>query len=572
MITRPLLLKISLLCYIINSALPLYAQNTSALDTAPGVNPQATAPEATPTPVPAAGIPGGTSLLSNGDFSLATLDRAWPDDWAKGESGIAWKQDGAKHFLSFVSQHPDQQVELERVIDIPAGVAAVEFSARYRVAGLKNGYSGGYDARTNILFLDASSKPVGAAPPVIFSSGAKQWTTITERFAVRKGAVKFLINPCLFRVKAGTLDIAEIHVTTIGEPDASKVVAEDAAAAEKKAAEQKTILEREAALPSKSPELKVSGNKLVTADGKTVWLQGMNVCGLEWLPEGNNPVWSVHVAIDDWKASVIRLPVMDSFWFGRGKGKFVSNDQEAYRAIVDQAIKVAAGKGAYIVLDLHRYLTPDDRCVEFWKDAAARYKNNPAVLFDIMNEPHDTTWDIWRNGGELVTKGKDARTIQSVGMQGLVDAVRGTGAKNIIVAGGLGYAFDLTGIVKGYALDDKGGNGIMYATHFYNWHKGWAKHFMEVAARYPILVGECGADPHKMNFIPAKDQEDPYTWAPDAIGFIQKNHLNWTAWCLHTRATPNMLLDFDYYTPTPFWGAFVKDALAGRQYQMKRER
>jgi endoglucanase len=75
-----------------------------------------------------------------------------------------------------------------------------------------------------------------------------------------------------------------------------------------------------------------------------------------------------------------------------------------------------------------------------------------------------------------------------------------------------------------------------------------------------------------MNFIPANRQENPYTWAPDAIGFIQKNHLNWTAWCFHTRATPDLLLDWDYYTPTPFWGAFVKDALAGKAYEMKRER
>ena len=171
-------------------------------------------------------------------------------------------------------------------------------------------------------------------------------------------------------------------------------------------------------------------------------------------------------------------------------------------------------------------------------------------------------------------KNKDgtSHTIQGVGMQALVDAVRGTGAKNIIVAGGLGWAFDLTGIVNGYALDDKGGNGIMYATHFYNWHGGWAKNILGTAAKYPVLVGECGADINKMNFIPLNAQEDPYTWAPDAIGFIQKHHLNWTAWCFHTRATPDMILDWEYCTPTPFWGAFVKDALAGKQYDMKRER
>jgi hypothetical protein len=302
-------------------------------------------------------------------------------------------------------------------------------------------------------------------------------------------------------------------------------------------------------------------------------LQGVNIGNLSIRPDEEHKIlWSAHVALEDWHANVIRLPVLDSFWFGRGRGTMASNDANAYRAIADKVIRMAAGHGAYVIFDLHRYLTPDQSCVDFWKDAAARYANDPAVLFDILNEPHDTTWDVWRNGGLVHEKGKNPHDIVGVGMQALVDTVRGAGAKNIIVAGGLSYAFDLSGIVNGYALDDQNGHGIMYATHFYNWHRNWAKHILPTAAKYPVLVGECGADLAKMNFIPAKQQEDPYTWAPDAIAFIQKNHLNWTAWCFHTRANPNLLLDWDYDTPTPYWGAFVKTALNGQHYEMNRER
>jgi endoglucanase len=152
----------------------------------------------------------------------------------------------------------------------------------------------------------------------------------------------------------------------------------------------------------------------------------------------------------------------------------------------------------------------------------------------------------------------------------LVDAVRSTGAKNIIAAGGLGYAYDLTGILNGFALDDKGGNGIMYATHFYNWHKGWEKHFLPVAEKYPILIGETGADVRKMNFIPANEQEDPMTWTPDMLGLVQKYKLNFTAWCLHTHATPSLISDWDY-TPTPS-GELVKEALHGKQFELKAMR
>jgi hypothetical protein len=340
-------------------------------------------------------------------------------------------------------------------------------------------------------------------------------------------------------------------------------------------AEQQAILDQEMASLPKTKALKVSGNQLVTLEGAKVWLQGVNVVPLAWSPTGEGQVlWSIHVAIDDWKANVIRLPVQDSFWFGKGRGAVRGNNQEAYREIVDQAVRLAAAKGAYLALDLHRFLTPDDSCIAFWKDAAARYKDNPAVLFDVFNEPHDTSWDVWRDGGPVEIKQKDgtSQAVQGVGMQALAKAVRSTGAKNVIIAGGLDYAYDLTGILKGYALDDLGGHGIMYATHFYNWHKGWNEHFMAVAEKYPIIVGETGADTKKMNFLPADIQEDPYTWAPDAIAFIQKHRLNWTAWSFHTRATPVMLVNMDDYQPTPFWGAFVKDALAGKPFEMKKER
>ena len=143
-----------------------------------------------------------------------------------------------------------------------------------------------------------------------------------------------------------------------------------------------------------------------------------------------------------------------------------------------------------------------------------------------------------------------------------MEAVRSTGAHNVLVAGGLPYANDLSGVVKGYALDDPGGHRIVYSWHCYNWHKGWEQHVLGAATRFPILVGECGVDPMKMDFIPAAAQEDYTTWAPDMLGFLQRYRLNWTGFCMHPRSSPRMLMDWNF-TPTLFWGAYMKDALAG---------
>ena len=101
---------------------------------------------------------------------------------------------------------------------------------------------------------------------------------------------------------------------------------------------------------------------------------------------------AIGVGIDDWKANVIRLPVKESYWFGREKGQ--TDGGEAYRKLVDSAINAAAGRGAYLVLDLHRFGAPAPEHAEFWRDAAARYKDHPAVIFELFNEPDTGTEQV----------------------------------------------------------------------------------------------------------------------------------------------------------------------------------
>jgi len=337
-------------------------------------------------------------------------------------------------------------------------------------------------------------------------------------------------------------------------------------------------------------ELHVEGRWLVNEEGEKVWLQGVAIPGLEIISKGHGAVHSVIVAIEDWNANVIRLPIKDHYWYGRGDGSTRSDEKQtdggkAYRAKVDAAVMAAANRGAYLVLDHHRYRAVKPEHIPFWKELAERYKNHPAVLFDVLNEPHGISWEVWRDGGtvQLPKKKVDEsgflseeekkknNSFESPGMQKLVNEIRETGAENIIIAGGLDWAYDLSGILKGYALEDPSGNGIMYATHVYPWKRGWEKAFIEVSKHHPIFMGEVGADTKKMSFIPESAQEDPYTWVPDMLGTIQKHKINWTGWSFHGWATPIMISDWDY-TPTPFWGAFAKRALAGEKFEAERVR
>ncbi len=328
----------------------------------------------------------------------------------------------------------------------------------------------------------------------------------------------------------------------------------------------------------------VVGNQVLNKANQPVWLQGVNVVSLEFLVRGDHLLKSLVVAVDEWKSNIIRLPVKEEYWFGRSAEQ--KDGGAAYRELVDTAITLAANRGAYVLLDLHRFGAPRAEHAEFWKDAATRYKNHPALVFDLFNEPHGISWEVWRNGGFVEEKKKPAdedafltpeekakqvKGFQSVGMQALLDAVRGAGAQNVVLVGGLDWSYDLTGIANGFELKDTGGHGIIYASHIYPWKRDWPGKVLLVADKHPILLGEVGADIHKMNFIPANAQEDPYTWVPDMLGLIQKYHLHWTGFSFHPKASPVMIEDWTFQ-PTPYWGAFAKRALAGEHFELKKMR
>ncbi len=489
-----------------------------------------------------------------------------------------------KPFCSLKSTVPDKMITFYREYDIPQGTEALKLMWSWKVTNLKVGVKPWFNARILIKFKDAAGKEVKPEPaPSYVPRDTADWQAKTNSFLVPAGAVKIAIMPCLFNVKAGEMIVKDVRlVKTDPEPLRR-------AKAEKERRLKARYVPDEPENRAKWPkEIKVVGNRLVAADGSEVWLQGLNAGGLESAPNGDQIVKSTVVAIDEWKANCIRLPVKEDFWFGTSV--YADDGGKSYRASIDKIIRLAANRGVYVVLDLHRFRAPKAEHVAFWQDAAKKYANHPAVLFDVFNEPYGIGWGVWRNGGHVEPEQKKLDEsaflseeekrknmgFESVGMQALVEAVRSTGARNIIIAGGIHWANDLTGIEndKGlptYRLEDKTGNGIMYAWHTYHWHGGWAR-ILPVAAKHPIFLGEVGASPREeMTFIPFEQKEDPFTFAPDVIAFVQKHHINWTAWCFHPKAGPCMIKNWDY-EPTPYWGAFVKRALGGEQFKLKRMR
>lgn len=517
----------------------------------------------------------GESLLPDGGFEKLDAADARPQGWPAAPAAT-WPAEGGNRFLRLSSTGAGKMDALVVSVPLDASVRALHLAYRARVTGLKRGEKSWHDARVILNFKDAAGRAVGSAPPSYHRADTKGWRDVSTRFLVPAGATTLDFTPALFQPEAGVFDLDDI---VLRPTDHVALQAEIA----RNTPPPPPPME-EAAKEKWPSELRVVGNRLHNAAGVEVWLQGVNVPSLEWVSKGESVLRSVVVATTEWKASVIRLPVKDTYWFGKGDDQ--TDGGKRYRETVDAAITLAANRGVYVVLDLHQYRAPREEHLAFWTDAATRYKNHPAVLFDLLNEPHGISWEVWRNGG-FVSERKagadednfltdDERVaarlgFKSPGMQRMLETVRATGAKNVIVAGALDYAYDLSGILKGYALEEKGGNGIMYASHIYPWKSDWQGKMLDVAAHHPILIGEVGADNRKQpweseaNFVP------PETWVPDMLGLIQKHRLNWTGWSFHPKAGPRMLLDWQY-TPTPYWGEPARRALAGEQFELKRMR
>ena len=330
------------------------------------------------------------------------------------------------------------------------------------------------------------------------------------------------------------------------------------------------------------------GTQIQNSKGQPVRLRGVNVASLEWTSNGEGHiVQTVKTAIDDWKVNHIRLPLAQDRWFGKAPEQ--KDEGRAYRALVKEIVDLCASKGCYIILDLHwsdcgewgvnigQHSMPDKNSLAFWKDFAPVYANHPAVLYDLYNEPHDVSWDVWLKGGTVkdrpnTRRGGEPRTFEAVGMQPLLDAVRATGAKNVVIAGGLDWAYDFSGILQGRQLKDPDGNGVIYANHAYN-NKGhsvdvWISRMEKAAASLPIIVSEFGGSggPNRRGRrggTTAKPASSPGDdWLLHVMQVIEDHKWSWTAWDLHPQAGPTLISDWKY-TPTPDFGVFVKQSLAG---------
>lgn len=273
----------------------------------------------------------------------------------------------------------------------------------------------------------------------------------------------------------------------------------------------------------------------MNASGQTIRLLGMNISATEFAcDQGPNPPygWSIFggpanspavgAAMDSWNADAVRVLLNEDCWLAINQVN-PAYSGATYRTAIVGLVQMLHQHGLYVILDLHwnapstfpaqsqQPMADADHSVQFWSSVAATFRNDPAVVFDLYNEPYlygtwmqtsaQDPWGCWLNGctlNQFVTGGNPyTRPLvwATAGMQQLVDTVRAAGAHQPIIAGGLGWANDLSGWLSHEPHDPLG--QVAASWHSYPGQpcalqSCWTSVIAPLASRVAVVVGETG--------------------------------------------------------------------------------
>jgi len=333
-----------------------------------------------------------------------------------------------------------------------------------------------------------------------------------------------------------------------------------------------------------APQLQVSGNKLVnSATGQQVVLHGVDRSGGEYACVNGTGVWDGPMdqtavsAIKSWNVNAVRVPLNEACW----NGESYVNPAYAganYISAVKAYVSLLNSNGIVAILDLHwtdgQYTGPSAGCtsaqavcqkpmpdsaqaIAFWTSVATTFKGNDAVIFDLFNEPYASRatgsavsgWQCWLSGGTC-----PGISYQVAGMQAMVNAVRSTGANNVLMVAGEEYANDLgtpgstsdPSILAFLPTDPD--HDIAVSWHSYNFNacstqSCWTSQVQPVIAQVPVIAGEIGENDCASGYVTPL-----MTW----LDSQQTSYLAW-AWNadFKCRTGPGLVSDYSG-TPTGY--------------------
>jgi hypothetical protein len=271
---------------------------------------------------------------------------------------------------------------------------------------------------------------------------------------------------------------------------------------------QKQNTKQDAASPIIMNNLHIVGNKIVNGSGQTILFHGVNRPSFEYscidgseISEG--PVNQSEVdTMKNWNINAVRVVLNEDCWLGiHDMASAVSGAN--YQTAVTNYINLLTQNDIAVIINLHFNGDGNSKAIEqepmadrtnsntFWTSLANTFKENNSVIFEPYNEPHDITWQCWRDGGTC-----SGVSFQVAGMQEMINAIRNTGATNIIIATGNNWGSDLSQWLQYKPTDSA--NQLAAGWHTYNDGLScedstcWNSTLAEVLLTTPIVATEIG--------------------------------------------------------------------------------
>lgn len=252
--------------------------------------------------------------------------------------------------------------------------------------------------------------------------------------------------------------------------------------------------------------LQVKGTQLCNQAGQPVLLRGMSTHGLHWFGSFASAQSIQNTAARG--ANLFRVAMYT------GEGGYLSQPA-AVKAQLVAAVDAAIQADLYVIIDWHilsdgNPAAHTDQAVAFFTEMAQRYGDNPAVLFEICNEPN----------GNITWSGNVKPYAQRV-----VSAIRAYAPRSIILVGSPTWSQD----IHQAAADPLQGTNLMYTLHFYaGTHGDWLRQRADqaLAQGLPLFVSEWGtsrADGSGGVYLAESRQ-----W----LDFLESRGISWANWSL----------------------------------------
>ncbi len=282
--------------------------------------------------------------------------------------------------------------------------------------------------------------------------------------------------------------------------------------------------------------LKLKGNKLVNQYDEDIQLKGVSSHGLQWYQEFVND--ENIKTLKSFNSNVFRLAMYTK------EGGYIDNPNIKDEVIKD--IDLIIKNDLYVIVDWHILSdgnpnTYKEEAKAFFEEISSKYKDSPNIIYEICNEPNNTSWEEIKNYALEIIK------------------VIRKNCNNIIIVGTNTWSQDVLDPAN-EPIDEE---NIMYALHFYSGtHTDYLRQRAKEALDKGIslFVSEWGVSDASGNGGVFLDEASKW------VDFMNENNLSYVSWSLANKDESSALLkpsSSNVFTEDDLSeaGLFVKDVL-----------